>query len=123
MILMYPVITFKEPYLHSGSRHFLIGDSPDSALINYYSNELHVTEKTPPTFLVHATDDKSVPVENSLMFYHELKKKGVSAEMHIFPEGGHGFGLAVGKGSAGTVERIVHRLDSIHSKRKMKLLF
>ena len=98
MILMYPVITFKEPYLHSGSRHFLIGDSPDSALIKYYSNELHITEKTPPTFLVHATDDKAVPVENSLMFYDELKKKGVSAEMHIFPEGGHGFSLATGKG-------------------------
>ena len=67
-------------------------------MINYYSNELHVTEKTPPTFLVHATDDKSVPVENSLMFYDELKKHKVQAEMHIFPEGGHGFGLAIGKG-------------------------
>ena len=98
MILMYPVITFQEPYLHKGSRSFLIGDSPDSALINYYSNELHVTEQTPPTFLVHATDDKSVPVQNSLMFYDQLKKHGVAAEMHIFPEGGHGFGLAIGKG-------------------------
>lgn len=98
MILMYPVITFKEPYLHKGSRNFLIGESPDSALINYYSNEQHVTEKTPPTFLVHAADDKSVPVENSLMFYDELIKHNVQAELHIFPEGGHGFSLAVGKG-------------------------
>lgn len=98
MILMYPVITFKEPYLHNGSRSFLIGDSPDSALVNYYSNELHVTDNTPPTFLVHASDDKSVPVQNSLMFYDELSKHNVQSEMHIFPEGGHGFGLAVGKG-------------------------
>jgi acetyl esterase/lipase len=98
MILMYPVITFKEPFLHRGSRDFLIGDSPDSTLINYYSNELHVTQNTPPTFLVHAADDQSVPVENSLMFYEELKKHNVQAEMHILPEGGHGFGLAIGKG-------------------------
>jgi acetyl esterase/lipase len=98
MILLYPVITFKEPYLHKGSKSFLIGDSPDSNLINYYSNELHVTEKTPPTFLVHASDDKSVPVQNSLMFYEALKSHNVQSEMHIFPEGGHGFGLAVGRG-------------------------
>lgn len=98
MILMYPVITFNEPYLHKGSRSFLIGDSPNPNLINYYSNELHVTEKTPPTFLVHAGDDGAVPIENSLMFYEELKKHNVKSEMHIFPEGGHGFGLAIGKG-------------------------
>jgi acetyl esterase/lipase len=98
MILMYPVITFKEPSLHTGSRHFLIGDSADSSLVNYYSNELHVTKDTPPTFLVHAGDDKAVPVENSIMFYNKLKENGVSAEMHIFREGGHGFGLALGKG-------------------------
>jgi acetyl esterase/lipase len=99
MILMYPVITFKEPNLHSGSRHFLIGDSPDSRLVDYYSNELHVTEKTPPTFLVHAGDDKAVPVENSLMFYDALKKHSVPTEMHIFPKGEHGFSLATGNES------------------------
>ncbi len=98
MILMYPVITFREPYLHKGSRHFLIGDSPDTSLINYFSNELHVDKNTPPTFLVHAEDDKPVPVENSLMFYRELKKYNVPAELHIYPTGGHGFSLALGKG-------------------------
>lgn len=98
MILMYPVITFKEPYLHSGSRINLIGEEADSTLINYYSNELHVSEETPPTFLVHAGNDSSVPVENSLMFYKNLKKNGVVSEFHIFQEGDHGFGLATGKG-------------------------
>lgn len=98
MVLMYPVITFKEPYLHMGSRHFLIGDSPDSSLINYYSNELHVDKNTPPTFLALAGDDKSVPVQNSIMFYEKLHENSVPAEMHIYPEGGHGFSLAHGKG-------------------------
>lgn len=98
MILMYPVITFKEPYLHSGSKINLIGENADSTLINYYSNELHITENTPPTFLVHAGDDSSVPIENSMLFYKNLKKHGVSSEFHIFQEGGHGFGLAAKKG-------------------------
>ncbi len=96
MILMYPVITFKEPFLHRGSRHFLIGDSPDTSLVNYFSNELHVSKNTPPTFLVHAGDDQSVPVENSLIFYGQLKKYSVPTEMIIYPEGGHGFSLAIG---------------------------
>ncbi len=102
MILMYPVITFKEPYLHKGSRHFLIGDKPDTSLINYFSNELHVSKTTPPTFLVHAEDDKSVPVKNSLMFYEELVKNSVPAEMIIYPKGGHGFSLAIGNAHLST---------------------
>lgn len=95
MILMYPVITFKEPYLHKGSKHFLIGDNHDLSLTDYYSNELHVNKNTPPTFIVHAVDDKSVPVENSIMFFNELKNHSVSTEMHIYPIGGHGFSLAI----------------------------
>ena len=98
MILAYPVITFKEPFLHLGSRTNLIGENPDTSLINYYSNELHVTKNTPPTFLVQATDDHGVPVENSLMFYNNLRKHDVPCELHIFQKGGHGFGLAIGKG-------------------------
>ena len=96
MILMYPVITFKKPYLHKGSKHFLIGDNHDSNLIDYYSNELHVNKNTPPTFIVHAVDDKSVPVENSIMFFNELKNHSVPTEMHIYPIGGYGFSLAIG---------------------------
>ncbi|NWF89065.1 MAG: alpha/beta hydrolase [Ignavibacteriaceae bacterium] len=99
MILMYPVITFNEPHLHVGSRKFLMGENPDKRLIYYYSNELHVNEKTPPTFLTHAEDDGAVPVENSLMFFEQLKKHNVPAEMHIFPKGGHGFSLATGNES------------------------
>ncbi|HEY4327411.1 MAG TPA: alpha/beta hydrolase [Mucilaginibacter sp.] len=92
MILLYPVITFG-PNAHVGSRENLIGKNPSEAQIALYSNEKQVTANTPPTFLVHAEDDGTVPVQNTLMFYDALLNAKVSAEMHIFQAGGHGFGL------------------------------
>ena len=97
-VLVYPVITMNKSFTHMGSRENLLGSNPDSSLVNFYSNELQVTKDTPPTFLLHATDDETVPVENSLVFYEALKKNNVSAEMHIFPHGGHGFALALRQG-------------------------
>ncbi|MBD0353484.1 MAG: prolyl oligopeptidase family serine peptidase, partial [Flavisolibacter sp.] len=76
-----------------------------------------VTKETPPTFLVHATDDTGVPVENSLLFYQALKDKGVSAEMHLYPYGGHGFGLAVGRGYLQTwTDRCIDWLRSLNDQ-------
>ncbi len=98
MILVYPVITMNSAFGHQGSRENLLGLNPSQELINYYSNELHVNSKTPPTFLIHSSDDSTVPVKNSIVFYEALQKEKVKVEMHIFPEGGHGFGLAIGKG-------------------------
>lgn len=92
MVLIYPVITFGA-FAHVGSRENLIGKSPSQQLIDLYSNERQITAETPPTFLVHAEDDNVVPVQNSLMFYDGLLQNKVKAEMHIFPAGGHGFGL------------------------------
>lgn len=102
MILIYPVMTFSHSFMHKGSRDALLGENPDPALIEHYSNELQVKADTPPTFMIHAGDDRSVPVENSLLFYRALKDKGVSAELHIYPEGGHGFALALDKGYLST---------------------
>lgn len=93
MALGYPVISFGE-MTHSGSRKNLIGENPKPEMVDYFSNEKQVSENTPPTFLFHATDDEGVPVENSLLFYQAIKNKGVSATMHIYPKGGHGFSLA-----------------------------
>jgi acetyl esterase/lipase len=93
MLLLYPVITFDEEYGHMGSRENLIGKGHDKALIHKYSNELNVSAATPPTFLVLADDDKAVPTYNSIAFYSALKKYNVPAEMHIFQQGGHGFGI------------------------------
>ena len=92
MVLLYPVITFG-PLAHVGSRENLIGKKPDQSLVDLYSNEKQVTNNTPPTFLVHSTDDDVVPVQNSIMFYDALLGNKVKAEMHIFEAGGHGFGL------------------------------
>jgi len=95
-ILCYPVITLTEPYTHRGSRDNLLGPNPDPKLVELLSNERHVTDQTPPTFLFHTDADTGVPAENSLMFYQALRKAGVPAEMHIFQTGPHGVGLAQG---------------------------
>jgi acetyl esterase/lipase len=96
LILSYPVITMEDPYVHKGSRMYLLGDAPTQAQMDALSAELHVTAQTPPTFLFTTTDDHTVPVLNSVMFYTALVKAGVPAEMHIFQHGAHGSGLGVG---------------------------
>lgn len=98
-ILIYPVISMDKSITHMGSRNNLIGNNPTNAMIKWYSNELQVTSNTPPTFLIHATDDDVVTVENSLLYYQALKVNKVPTEMHIYPAGGHGFGLANGNKS------------------------
>ena len=98
MVLVYPVISLREQYSHTGSRDALLGEDADSGLIDFYSNELHVSSGTPPAFLVHSGDDTAVPVENSLYFYQALINQEIPAEMHIYPEGGHGYSLAIGRG-------------------------
>jgi len=96
MILLYPVITFTGPFANEVSRENLIGKRPDAKLAEYFSSELHVKDDTPPAFIVHADNDNGVFVENSLLFYAALHRHGIPVELHIFPEGGHGFGLGVG---------------------------
>ena len=99
MALIYPVITFDKNYYHGGSKNNLIGKNASVKLIKEFSNDLQVNSNTPPTFLIHSANDKGVPIENSLLFYEALLKNNVSAEMHLYPKGGHGYGLARGKGS------------------------
>lgn len=98
MVLIYPVITMKLDYTHRGSRMHLLGENPGEELVKNLSNETRVTENTPPTFLVHGSNDTAVPVQNSLQFYEALLKHNVPAEMHLFEDGPHGFGLAPGDG-------------------------
>ncbi|HYQ56595.1 MAG TPA: alpha/beta hydrolase [Draconibacterium sp.] len=93
MLLLYPVITMDEAFTHLGSRENLIGKGHDQELVRKYSNERNVSAETPPTFLVLADDDTGVVPQNSIAFYSQLKKYNVPAEMHIFAQGGHGFGI------------------------------
>ncbi|WP_231565592.1 alpha/beta hydrolase [Psychroserpens sp. Hel_I_66] len=92
-ILIYPVISMKESITHKGSRTNLLGETPSEELLDNFSNDAQIDANTPRTFLVHATDDKSVPVENSIQYYLGLKQNNVSSEMHVYEKGGHGFGL------------------------------
>ena len=100
MVLDYPVISMSENFTHKGSRFFLLGEKPSVELMNYFSNEKNIKNNTPPTFLVHASDDKVVDVENSIAFYRGLRKKNIDAELHIFQNGGHAFALANGSEAA-----------------------
>jgi acetyl esterase/lipase len=93
MLLIYPVISFTDSLTHMGSRDQLIGKTPSAEKIKEYSGELQVTNKTPPSFLVHASDDEAVKPQNSIVFYLALIKNKVPAEMHLYESGGHGFGL------------------------------
>jgi acetyl esterase/lipase len=91
MILVYPVISFSDSLGHSGSRENLIGKNPSEKQILFFSNELHTDRSTPPAFIVLAGDDSVVKPGNSFVFYNELRKNGVIAEMHVYSAGEHGF--------------------------------
>ncbi|MGV3539874.1 MAG: alpha/beta hydrolase [Rufibacter sp.] len=93
MVLVYPVISNDSALAHKGSFQLLLGQNPSPEQARLYSNHLQVTAQTPPTFLVHATDDKTVPVLNSVVFYQALVQHKIPAELHIYQNGGHGFGL------------------------------
>ncbi len=93
MILGYPVVTMDSTYTHMGSRRNLLGKKPSVDLVKLYSNELQVKKNTPPTFIVHAIDDKTVPIANSENLLKALQEKHIPAELHKFEVGGHGFGM------------------------------
>ena len=112
-ILLYPVISFDTTFAHIGSRNKLIGTKPTADKTAFFSNELQVTTSTPPTFIVHASDDTGVPVENSVRFYQACVKNKVPVEMHLYPHGGHGFGLNNKTTPDNWMERLKNWLSSI----------
>ncbi len=91
-VLCYAVISLGE-FAHQGSKKNLLGENPPPELVQALSNELQVTQDTPPTFLWHTVEDKTVPVENSLLFASALRKAGVPFSLHIYEKGSHGLGL------------------------------
>jgi acetyl esterase/lipase len=93
-VLGYPVITLTASWTHQGSKRNLLGDEPDAGLATRLSGEHAVTKGTPPTFIFHTNEDRTVPAENSLHYVLALRQAGVPAEMHLFEKGGHGVGLA-----------------------------
>lgn len=99
---IYPVITMKDPFAHAGSRRSLLGEKPTPEMVDHMSLELHVPRNAPPMFIAGSEDDKTVPVENFLMFYQALRNAGVEAELHLWPKGGHGYGMLGDRGPAST---------------------
>lgn len=100
MLLLSPVISMGQ-YAHKGSRDNLLGkDTSNAEMIKLFSNELKVSSFTPPTFVVHAVNDKTVNVRNSLLFYNALIENNINASLHTFPQGGHGIRMTGNPGSA-----------------------
>jgi len=93
-VLCYPVITMRDDFAHQGSKKNLLGENPDSELVELLSSQTQVTAQTPPTFLFHTGDDAGVAVENSIEFYRALRRAKVPAELHVYEHGEHGVGLA-----------------------------
>ena len=98
-VLIYPVVSMDSAITHQGSRINLLGRAPSGEAVRYFSADQCVSKETPPAFIVHASDDKTVPVQNSISYFLALNKAGVPCELHIYESGGHGFGLG---GSSGT---------------------
>lgn len=99
LMLVYPVITMKDPYVHAGSRRALLGEHPSAEGVALLSVEDHVTSRTPPTFIMHTQADQTVPAQNSLLFFDALTRAGVPAELHVYEKGGHGVGMSHGNGT------------------------
>jgi acetyl esterase/lipase len=97
---IYPVVSMTLPTAHAGSRKNLVGESASAELEQAHSPHLHIGPASPPAFLLHAEDDPSVPVANTLLLRTALLAAKVPVETHLFPDGGHGFGLRLSKGKS-----------------------
>lgn len=100
MVLGYPVITMKADATHAGSRRNLLGNEPDAKLVELFSNEKQVTEKTPPTFIFHTSEDVVVLPENAVRMFTALKAAKVPVEFHMYEKGRHGVGINPKTGTA-----------------------
>lgn len=109
-ILCYPVISLGR-FAHTGSRRNLLGDDPTPELVRSLSNELQITKDTPPCFMWHTVEDKTVPVENSLMFAAALRQSDVPFSLHIYEKGAHGLGFGrPGRPAPPWAEQLLHWL-------------
>jgi acetyl esterase/lipase len=97
-VLMYPVISMHADIAHAGSRERLLGPEPGAGMVRRYSVEYQVTPATPPVFLLHAADDDAVDVDNALRMFDSLRRHSVQVDLHVYAEGGHGFGMRYAQG-------------------------
>lgn len=114
LMLVYPVITMKDPYAHAGSRRNLLGADPTAAQIEHLSTELQVTKNTPPAFLLTTFEDRTVPAENSIRFFEAMHRAGVPAELHVYETGPHGIGLRPGHGPTSAWPKLAEQWLRLH---------
>ncbi len=106
-ILLYPVISMKE-FGHQGSKNNLIGLNASVDTVDFFSNELHVRSNTPRTFIVHASDDGAVPLKNSIEYVNALNFHKIPVAFHVYPKGGHGFGMNNKTTTDSWVDRLIN---------------
>jgi acetyl esterase/lipase len=114
LLLIYPVISFKTPIAHMGSSNNLIGTNPSQEQIREFSNEMQVTDHTPPAFLVHAKDDNVVPYANSLVFAEALKSHHIQAKVFLYEKGGHGFGMTNNTSNIRWMDLCIHWISDLN---------
>lgn len=102
--LIYPVISMREGTTHRGSRINLLGMQPKDSIVAMLSCDEQVDELSPPAFLAHSTNDGAVPVENSIQYYNACRKAKIDCELHVYPKGGHGYGMRRGPNWAEALE-------------------
>lgn len=112
--LLYPVVTMAPPAAHADSRRNLLGSDPSARLVDRLSVESRVTRDTPPVFIVHTAEDRSVPIENSELLMRALRNAGVSVETHFYQRGAHGFGVSPDLGSTSEWPRRLIEWMSAH---------
>lgn len=119
-ILVYPVISNNEKISNKNLFNTLFGtENYTEKLFKSYSNELMVNNNTPPAILIHSSDDKEISPLNSIVYYEALQKRGITSELHIYPYGGHGFGLAVNKGYlSGWAEQSINFINNLFDKKE-----
>ena len=91
-VLFYPVISMKKEMTHMDTHDHLLGENASGQLENLYSNELHISDQTPPAFIAVSSDDKKVNPHNAICFYDAMRAKNRPVVLHVYPSGGHGWG-------------------------------
>lgn len=92
-ILFYPVITMNPDFSHKGSHDNLLGKNPKKSLEELYSSDRQITRTTPPAFIALSDADNGVSPANGVNYYMELFRHGIPATLHVYPSGGHGWGM------------------------------
>ena len=115
-LLLYPVASMEAPYVHAGSRDELLGAHPTPEALHAYSLEHQARADAPPTFVLVAADDDTIPFENSVQLFQALRAAHVACELHVFETGGHGFGMrfTIGKPTAAWPELALNFMRAHH---------